>query len=101
MASLAVRYQTAASDELEEAMDWYAARDLQVADNFSRFYTAKLAEVAASPHHGPLDADGVRQIHLSPYSYYLIVREFRGVLEVVAVAHTSRLPGYWRNRLRE
>ena len=99
MASLAIRYLPPASDELEEAMNWYAARDPAAADRFSRIYVAKLNEAAASPHHWPLDPDGTRQILLGPFPYSLVVREFRGILEVVAVAHCSREPGYWRDRL--
>jgi plasmid stabilization system protein ParE len=101
MASLAIRYLPPASDELEEAVNWYAARGLAAAEKFSRIFVATLREAARSPHHWPLDRYGTRQIHLRPFSYYLVVREFRGVLEVVAVAHTSRRPGYWRDRLRE
>jgi len=100
MASLAIRYLPPASDELEEAVNWYASRNLVAAEKFSRVFLAKLNEVAKKPQHWPVDTDGTRQIHLRPFSYYLVVREIRGVLEVVAVAHTSREPGYWRNRLK-
>ena len=101
MASLAIRYLPPASDELEEAITWYAARDQAAAENFGSELLAKLGEAAKAPHHWPLDRDGTRQILLRPFSYYLVVRESRGALEVVAVAHTSRRPGYWRKRLRD
>jgi toxin ParE1/3/4 len=101
MASLAIRYLPPAGDELEEAVNWYAARDPATAEKFSRVFLAKLNEAAKAPHHWPLDRYGTRRIHLRPFSYYLVIREFRGALEVVAVAHTSRRPGYWRKRLRD
>jgi plasmid stabilization system protein ParE len=100
MASLAIRYLPPASDELEAAIDWYEARSPASAAKFSRIFLKKLMEAAAHPHHWALERDGTRHILLHPFSYYIVVRELVGILEVVAVSHTSRKPGYWRKRLK-
>jgi plasmid stabilization system protein ParE len=99
MASLPVRYPPLAANELAEVLDWYARRDPAVAARFSELYIDKLKEAARSPQHWPLQPDGTRQIHLRPFPYVLIVRERSGCLEVVAIAHASRRPGYWTDRL--
>ena len=99
MASLTIRYHPQAADELDEALQWYGERDLKAAERFGELYLRMLQEASSSPQHWPLQRDGTRQIHLRPFSYYLIVREIKDHLEVVAVAHTSRRPRYWKSRL--
>lgn len=101
MASLPIRYRRAAVEELSEAIGWYSARSESVANQFRDAVRAKLREAARSPHHWPLDLNGTRQILLGEFPYVLIVREIHGTLELVALTHASREPGYWHNRLAE
>lgn len=101
MASLAIRFLLPASDELEDAFNWYKERDVAAARQFSEVVVHKLDEAALKPHHWPRERDGTRHILLPPFSYYLVVRESGTHLVVVAVAHTSRRPGYWRKRLKD
>lgn len=102
MASLPIRYRPAAVSELDDALAWYASKaGERVADEFRQAVRAKLEEAAQSPHHWPLRRDGTRLIQVHPYSYYLVVREISGTLELVAIAHTSRRPGYWKGRLSD
>jgi plasmid stabilization system protein ParE len=100
MASLPIRYHPEASQELSEALDWYAQRDPRVADRFGRLYLKKLNEAAKTPRRWAKHRDGTRLILLPRFPYQLIVREKSGVLDLIAVAHTSRRPGYWRHRLK-
>lgn len=86
-------------DELAKAIAWYAARDERVVNEFRDVVRSKLREAAQHPNHWPLESDGTRQI-LAGMFPYVIVPETLGSLEVVAVAHTSREPGYWRDRLQ-
>jgi plasmid stabilization system protein ParE len=88
-------------EELAEAIGWYGERDEVVANEFRDAVRSKLREAAHAPHHWPLEPDGTRQILLGSFPYVLIVREIYGSLQVVAVSHTSRRPGYWRKRLRD
>jgi hypothetical protein len=41
----------------------------------------------------------VRQVIVKPFPYSVIFIEHQSGLWVVAFAHQSRRPGYWRNRL--
>lgn len=100
MASLPTRYHPEAAQELADALDGYATRDSKVADRFGQLVLKRLDEAAKSLRRWAMHRDGTRHIYLSPYSYELIVREKSGMLDVIAVAHTSRRPGYWRDRLR-
>src|SRR5688500_12398805 len=100
MASLQIRYHPEASQELSEALDWYARRDPRVADRFGKLYLKTLNEAANSPGRWAKHRDGTRHVLLSRFPYQLIVREQGGLLDLIAVAHTSRRPGYWRHRLK-
>jgi plasmid stabilization system protein ParE len=41
----------------------------------------------------------VRRIPLRHFPFLLVYREYADYLEIVALAHTSRNPKYWRGRL--
>jgi plasmid stabilization system protein ParE len=42
----------------------------------------------------------VRRVPLRHFPFLLVYREYPDYLEVVALAHTSRRPKYWRSRLK-
>jgi toxin ParE1/3/4 len=42
----------------------------------------------------------VRRVPLRHFPFLLVYREHPDYLEIVALAHTSRKPNYWRARLR-
>jgi plasmid stabilization system protein ParE len=100
MARYSIRHHPAAVDELEEAADWYNARDPQAATDFISKIKAKLQEIAASPNRWPLEKDGTRQALLRPFPYKIVFRPRVGTMEIIAYAHTSRRQRYWRNRLK-
>ncbi len=99
MAPLPIRYWLEAVNELDDAVAWFSHQSPSVANEFRQLVRTKIAEARRDPQHWPLQADGTRQIHLAPYQYLLIIREAERLLEIVAAAHTSRRPGYWRKRL--
>lgn len=99
MAPLPIRFRRAAVEEMDEATQWYARQNEAVANQLRHVVRDKIAEARRFPHHWPLQDDATRQIHLAPFPYILVVRECKGFLEIVALSHTSRLPGYWRDRL--
>jgi len=42
---------------------------------------------------------GTRKAAVSHFPYLLVMLEFEGEVKIVAVAHTSRRPEYWRERI--
>jgi len=99
MAILPIRYRLAAVEELDAAVAWYSELSTQVANELRRMVRSKLAEARRYPGHWPRQPDGTRHIRIPPFPYLLVVRESAGNLELLAFAHTSREPGYWRERL--
>lgn len=41
---------------------------------------------------------GARHVLLRRFPYFVVYRERSEDIHVIAVAHTSRKPGYWRHR---
>jgi plasmid stabilization system protein ParE len=58
-----------------------------------------LAEIALAPAQWPPHLHGTRLLRLRRFSYVVIYRERIGSVQVIAVAHVKRKPGYWRRRL--
>jgi toxin ParE1/3/4 len=72
--------------------------------DFSRAYDEALAEIAADPRRYPPAEDApegmdVRYYYLARFHYRIVYALLPGEILVVAVAHTSRRPGYWLTRL--
>ena len=87
-----------AEAEYEAALGWYWERSIQAADRFEEAFDKAIASIADSPKtFPPLDALP-RYYILKRYPYSLIYRCDADLVRVVAVAHSKRLPGYWRGR---
>ncbi len=42
----------------------------------------------------------VRRVPLRHFPFFMIYRPWKNHLQIVALAHTSRKPNYWRSRLK-
>lgn len=99
MAPLAVRFHPAAAQEAEEGYEWYAARNPDVAHGFREELRHAVEAVAENPGTWPRYGRRARR-YLFPRFPFSLVYVVRGdEVEVVAVAHAKRRPGYWRSRL--
>jgi toxin ParE1/3/4 len=59
-----------------------------------------ITDIARYPNRWPLGSYGTRRFLVRGFPYLLIYRE-RGAedIQILAVAHASRQPGYWKSRL--
>ena len=88
-----------AEDDYTASLRWYANRSTRAADGFDAEFARALTAIAADPDRYPLCDDRHRFYLLKRYPFQIIYRkaaEDRWL--IVAVAHTSRHPGYWLNR---
>jgi toxin ParE1/3/4 len=89
-----------AATEYDEAFDWYLDRSPDAAHDFDSEFEHALAEIARSPRRWVAGSHGTRRFLLRKFPFVLIYRErATGEIQVIALAHTSRRPGYWKNRL--
>jgi plasmid stabilization system protein ParE len=94
-----VHIHPAALEEAEAATDWYAERSQRAAEGFLNELHRAIEQIAEHPERFPAFEFGTRRIVLRKYPYLLIYRESATSVEIVAVAHGRRRPGYWRNRV--
>jgi plasmid stabilization system protein ParE len=96
--SLSLRLHPAAQRELDEATAYYDAESPGLGDAFLDEVERAFAQILAFPEASPLGRPPLRvKILLAfPYSvHYAIDGE---LLHVLALAHHSRRPYYWRGR---
>lgn len=84
--------------EARDARRWYAERDPDAADAFLREIDAAVERIARFPKTWPLFEAGTRRILLKRFPFHIIYREISDGVEVVAVMHEKRRPGYWHSR---
>jgi plasmid stabilization system protein ParE len=90
-----------AAAEYDAAFDWYLARSPDAALKFDAEFDRALAEIAQAPQRWVGGRpQGTRRCLLRKFPFLLIYRERSGgEIQIVAVAHTSRKPGYWKERI--
>ncbi len=65
---------------------------------FAREVARAMRLIAEAPARYPVAEHGTRRFLLQRYPFSVFYREAGSVLEVVAVAHQKRRPGYWTER---
>ena len=101
MAPSAVGFHPAAAQEVESTYEWYAAQDVSAAHGFREELRQALDVVVESPQTWPRYGRRARRYVFPRYPFTLVYILRGDVIEVVAVAHGRRRPGYWRSRLRD
>jgi plasmid stabilization system protein ParE len=94
-----VFFHEAAEEDLGAALDWYRARSEHAATHFLDEIGHVIERVRQSAQQFPHIVGTARRALLNRFPFALIFRETAGGLEVLAIAHARRRPGYWRNRV--
>jgi len=93
-----VKFHPLAGDELASATEWYIARSHSAASRFVYEIEHAVLRISESPERYPVTRFGRRRFVLLSFPYDLIYRIQSSEIEIIAVAHHARRPGYWRNR---
>jgi plasmid stabilization system protein ParE len=99
MAPVTVRFHPAAAREAESAYDWYAARNPSAAHGFREELRQAIDAVAGNPLTWPRHGRRARRYVFPRFPFSLVYRTRGDEVEVLAIAHGRRRPGYWRSRL--
>jgi len=89
----------AALEELKSALDWYLERSETAANNFAVELDAAIDLVVNSPKRWPTGEHGTRKFVLQRFPFAVIYRETKTSIQVLAIAHGHRRPGYWKSRI--
>jgi hypothetical protein len=98
-----VRILEVAADEAAAAATWYEMQSPGLGMEFDRAVDAALDLiqediVPLSPVPGAPGERGAKRLILKRFPYDVVVRETDAAIVVIAFAHHSRRPGYWRKR---
>jgi|ERR1700674_1358470 toxin ParE1/3/4 len=100
----ALRILAEAADEVVEAVAWYEWQSPGLGAEFERAVEAALdlleeEMIPLTVIPGVSGQRGAKRLILKRFPYDVVVYERNDELLVVAFAHQSRRPGYWRSRL--
>jgi plasmid stabilization system protein ParE len=87
-----------AEAEYEAALGWYLERSVRAADRFELAFDKAIQSIGENPKRFPLLDAIHRYSLLRRYPYSVIFRFDSDIVRLVAVAHSKRLPGYWKDR---
>ena len=92
------RFHYEAFEEAEAAQRWYSERSLVAARAFTAELGHAIEIVSESPERWPRSSANTRRYVFPRFPFSLVYRMKDNVIEIVAVAHHKRRPGYWRHR---
>jgi hypothetical protein len=101
---LKIRISKEAARELEEAAVWYekeqAGLGTRLIDAFEHaIQLLKEPNPPLTPVQGEAARLGGKKLILHRFPFSLITVQFNQTINIVAFAHHSRKPGYWKKRI--
>lgn len=93
-----LEFHRAARAELKDATEWYLARSVTAAAGFVHEVDHALARIQEAPERYPVTSRGRHRFVLLSFPFDVVYRIAMDHVEVIAVAHHSRRPAYWRGR---
>lgn len=93
-----VEFHPAALREVEDAQAWYEERSLLAASAFLRELSIAVQRIRQAPQRYPAAEGDTRRILLDRFPFTIHYRVRSDLVNIVAVAHQKRRPGYWSSR---
>jgi plasmid stabilization system protein ParE len=85
--------------EAQAANRWYRERSASAAEAYLAELDWAVAAIAENPEMWPRYVQGTRRYILHRFPFYVVYRETADRIEIIAVAHGRRKPGYWKDRI--
>lgn len=98
--SRAIDFHPDAADEAVAAQHWYHEVDARLGTDFKHELGQALARIADAPERWSRHLYGTRCFLLRRFPYLVIYLPTEVQVQVIAVQHVKRRPGYWKERLR-
>lgn len=99
-----VRPNAEAEGEFRDYIRWYENETAGLGDRLWLEIQTAIDLIGGHPSIGEVvrrvrTRGTVRRVPLRRFPFFLVYREHDDHIEIVALAHTSRKPNYWRDRL--
>ena len=90
-----------AGEEAVAAVAWYAERNPNAAADLFAEIERAFERILETPLAFPSHRRDTRRYVMRRFPYAIVYRITAAGLQVIAVAHAKRRPGYWRERLAD
>jgi plasmid stabilization system protein ParE len=87
--------------EAESAVAWYAERSSRAPAAFIEEIDNAIQSILNAPERWPIFESDFRRVPLFRFPYSIVYRKkSNDLVQILAVAHGRRKPGYWKTRNR-
>ena len=86
--------------EARAARMWYAEQSPAAAEAFMKELDIGIEKIIANPETRSAYVAGTRRYFFRFFPFAIVYRERSSSIEIIAVAHGRRRPGYWKDRLK-
>lgn len=88
-----------AADEHKKQVAYYEEAQAGLGRRYHDAFLAAVSTAINAPHRfAVVQAPGIRRTRFKVFHFDIIYREINGSIQVLAVAHHRRQPGYWSGR---
>ncbi len=92
-------FAPAARAEHLEHITYYEAQQQGLGARYAAAFDTAMVRVCEAPSRYRIDyAPGIRRFLMSGFPFHILYRQLGADIEVLAVAHYKRRPGYWQDR---
>jgi plasmid stabilization system protein ParE len=84
--------------EARAAREWYVTRNPEAGEAFMAELDAAIERIEQGPQQWPRYLGGTRRYLFHRFPFFVVFRETDTRIEIIAVAHGRRRPGYWLGR---
>lgn len=98
MSQFAVEFHPLAAEESQAAELWHREQDEIASTRFQRELARVLNVISERPWADSPYLDQTKRVLFRRFPYFIVYRPRLEDVQVIAVAHARRRPGYWRKR---
>ncbi len=96
-----IRLRRVAKRDLREALNWYRARDPELANRFLDEVYKVLQMLEDFPNTGGpvfgIADPNTRQLPVDTFPYQVVFKRLKLRTAILVIAHERKKPGYWNN----
>ena len=94
-----ISFHPQAEQELEEAIAWYDGLSRRLGNEFLGEVEKALDRIVAFPEAWASLSPNTRRCRLNKFPYGVVYRVVPEMIQVIAIMHLHRNPGYWIGRI--
>jgi plasmid stabilization system protein ParE len=99
MGSKPFRFHPEALQDFRHSIEWYRSQSPRASVDFRITVSEAIRGIAQAPHLWPRYIHESRRLVLRRFPFSIIYLDDVDIVNIVAVAHSKRKPGYWEHRL--